>query len=852
MSAPQEIGPYRVVRPLGQGGMGAVYLARDPRLNREVALKVFSGAEARTEYARHQLLNEARAAASFNHPHIASVHDVLDVDGQVAIVFEYVEGETLAERLKRGPLDTETSIRLARQLADALAAAHQHGIVHRDLKPANIVITADGIVKVLDFGVARVMPDGADQASSARTTAAGFVGTIGYAAPEQCLGQSVDARADVFALGVVLYEMLTGRRPFGGGDATEVVRAMLNGDIPPLKSRASGAPLQLHALITSMLAADPSTRPASMREVSDVLSSFVRTEFDFATRPLPRRRAVAMSWVVIAVLTAALVATIALGRRDRAADDGKPPVVAVLPLTNASDDPANAHVAVGVADSLVNRLAGIPSVTVLSRAAVAGAVREARNVAEITSELGATYVVDGTVQQIDQTLRISLNLVRADTSVAWADTVEGPFRSVFELQARLASALAQALSVQLSAADRAHLAQQPTMNPQALSAYWRGRALMDRRDIRGNLEAALRAFDEAIGLDPNYADAYAAKAETLWAQYQDTREPVAAKAAADAANTALRLNPDSAQVRYVLAVTLAGTGDLAGAAEELQRALALRPNFDEARRELGAVLARQGKLDEAIAELRKAIALRPNFWGHYSALGLRLYEGARYDEAVEAFKHVIALQPDNFMGYQQLGTVYQVQGKVDEALEQYQHATTIRPSSGAYSNIGTLHYQRGEYALAAEAYRSAIKLRRNAANHGNLGDALRRLGQTAQARAAYREAIRLANDEVKVNPKDPQAVAMVALYTAKAGEYDAARAQLRSVERLGSTDVNVLVTVASVYALVDEPDRALPLLERAVAQGYRPSVIAQMDEFATLRNSKRFQMLVSEASGRSP
>jgi serine/threonine-protein kinase len=844
MAAPEEIGPYRVERPLGRGGMGAVYLARDPRLDRRVAIKLFSGAEARSTFARYELLTEARAVAAFNHPHIASVHDVLDVDGQVAIVFEFVDGETLAERLRRGPLTVEETTHIALQLIDALGAAHQHGIVHRDLKPANIVITPEGVVKVLDFGVARVTPEGIDNASLAHTTAATFVGTIGYAAPEQCLGQSVDARADIFSLGIVLFEMLTGRRPYTGDNAPTIVQSMLSGKPPHLRTQSGRFSRELDDLIARMLSPEPAKRPANVREVRDVLLPLAPTERVIVVSPARWRRPLVLLVLLAAALTGALVTSIL--RRAPAPAPEKPPVIAVLPLTNASGDAAHDYLAVGVADGLISRLAGVPSVTVLSRTAVADARRRTSDIPKLANELDVTYFVDGSVQQTATAVRITLNLVEPDGAVAWADTAAGPVGSLFDLQTRLASSLAQALSVRLSAADRVTLATQPTMNPEAFAAYSRGRALLDRRDIKGNTQAALAAFDEATKLDANFADAHAGRGEALWDLYLASRNPGLANAAVDAGYLALRLAPNRASVRYSLALTLKGRGELQQAADELQRALALRPNYDDARRELGDVLARQGRVDEAIAEFRAAIALRPNFWAHHNALGISLLRAARYDEAAAAFRRTVELQPDNANAHANLGAAYHFLGRLDDALASYQRAVEIRPSPTAYSNIGNIHHRRGEFAQAVEAYQAALALVPNAAaTHRNLGDAYRRLGRTAEARAAYRNAVRLTQSDLSINPRDPLTNASLAVYAAKAGDWNLARQQLRTVQELATSDVEVLYRVAVVHALANEPEPALDALERAVAGGYSRSEVASDDDFAGLRQHPRFTALVT-------
>ena len=629
---PPEIGPYRVVRPLGQGGMGTVLLAEDPRLSRLVALKTFSGPEARSEAAREHLLSEARAAAGLSHPNIASVHDVLDVDGQVVIVFEFVEGDTLVSRLEKGALPPGTALAIAGQLADALAVAHAQGIIHRDLKPGNIILTADDRPKILDFGIARVMPaDPSASLATAQTTPAMFIGTVGYAAPEQCLGQVVDARADIFSLGVVLFEMLAGTRPFPGDDVTTVMRGMLQTDPPHISDMVPAISPALDSLIMRALSRNPAQRPQTIRELREGLRSIVTDQRPavLISRPRPRSRPMwlAALTIVVALATAGLVRSLILNRSAVAAPAARPPVVAVMPLANASGDGSKDYLAVGIAENLTTRLAGLSSITVLSRSAVADARGRTHELPALAAQLDATYLVDGSVQQVGDQIRVNLSLVRPDASIAWADSVEGPFDAIFSLQTRLASALAQAVVAQLSAADRASLAQQATTSPEALASFWRGKALLERRDIKGNLEAALASYDEAIALDPRFADAYAARGEALWIRYSDARSPADAQAAIEANNAAVTLDPNRAEVRNALAITLAGTGKLDAAIEELHRALALRPTFEDARIQLGRVLARQGKTDEAIAEFKKVSDQRPNYAAPFSAMGSSLYRG---------------------------------------------------------------------------------------------------------------------------------------------------------------------------------------------------------------------------------
>ena len=839
-----DIGPYRLIRPLGQGGMGTVWLAHDTRLGRQVAIKLLAGDSA-SDAGRTQMLREARAAAALTHPHIAGLHDVLDADGSVAIVFEYVEGETLAARLTQGPLPVNVALGIASQLALALATAHEHGIIHRDLKPANVIIAPDGTAKVLDFGVARVLPRGGDGATRAETTVASFVGTVGYAAPEQCLGQSVDARADVFSLGVMLFEMLTGEPPFSG-DLAKVVRAMLSGGAPRVRDRLPSLRVELERLVARMLATDRSQRLGSAREVLGELQALSAPEVPM----LPLRRSgrlVATGFVAATLLMVGAVITMLWPGGPPPLD--RLPVVAVLPLANASGDPGKDYLAVGVADSIVTRLAALPSVTVLSRSAVTEATARGTSIPDLARELDVTFFIDGSVQQMSDGLRMSLTLVERDGAVRWADTVEGPVQTLFALQTRVADALSQALSVQLSAAERASLADQPTSVPAALDAYWRGRALLERRDVRPNADAALTAFEEALELDTRFADAHAARGEALWAKYVLTKEPLYAEQAIRAGNEALRLAPERPQVRYALAVTLSGSGKLPEAAEELQRALVLRPNYDDARRLLGSVLARQGRIDEAVSEFRKAIALRPRYWEHHSALGVELAQAGRYVEAADAFREVVRLRPNSAQGYLNLGFVYYMLDDTNQALEYFRRATALAPNPAAHSNIGAIQHKQGDYAAAVAAYQQSIALRPNShIAHRNLGDALRRLSRGEEAREAYRKALALARAELAVAPSDPRLKAYLAIYLAKLDEPALALDAINEALSIGPDDIQVLFRAGVVHALGGRTEAAIAALRQAVAGGFSRSLIRDDEDLEVLKQLAGFQELTTPTS----
>jgi tetratricopeptide (TPR) repeat protein len=829
--------------------MGAVWLAEDTRLHRQVALKTVRPADAGGAGARERLMREARAAASLNHPHIATVHDVLDHEDQVIIVLEYVDGETLHTRIKRGPLPPPEAVEIAIQIAKALSAAHSHGIVHRDLKPANVIVSEGGHAKVLDFGLARLLDLGSTQTAAARVETAGvigFVGTPGYAAPEQMVSSGVDERADLYALGVVLFEMIGGRRPFPGNDPLQLATTKLSQDAPPLTSTGKLVPAGLERLVAELLERDPADRPASAADVVTRLRDIYGAPGSGALAAARVRRL----WTAIAA--AALIAVLAgfgvweLGRFARPPiDPSAPPVVAVVPLANDSGDPGKDYLAAGIAESLISSLASLPSVTVLSRAAVAEARTRAKDEASMAKDLGATYVVNGSVQESNGTLRISLHLVKPDRTVAWGDSVEGTFDRIFDLQSRLASALGRALSVQVSAAAPARLGEQPTGNPDALAAYYRGRALLERRDIAGNVDAALAAFDEAIRLDDNFAVAAAARGEALWAKYLDVKDPAVAQAAIEAGTLALRKDPDNVQVRFSLALTLAGTGRNAEAMNELQRVLAAQPNHDDARVESARILAGQGRIDDAIVEFNRAIAVRPQYWGHYNALGRSLLQAARYAEAEAAFRKVIELQPDSYIGYAQLGVTLHTLGRYDDALARYERAFELNRNPLILTNIGAIHHVRGDYAKAVAAYRQVLTLRKqDHITERNLGDALRRLGDEAEARAAYGRSADLVRKALEVNPRDLDLLSTLAVLLAKLGQKSAAIAAADQAAAAGPKDPRVLLRQAQVYTLLGSLDAALTSLDRAVANGVSVSRIEDEEDFEPLRKLPRYSAIV--------
>jgi tetratricopeptide (TPR) repeat protein len=850
LHAGADVGPYHILRQLGAGGMGVVWLAEDTRLHRKVALKTVKTADADTTEGRQRLMREARAAAALNHPHIATVHDVLDADGKVIVVFEYVEGDTLSARLQRGGFSIAEAVEIAWQLADALAAAHAQGVIHRDLKPSNVVIGPDGRAKVLDFGIARLVPEGFDMhATVPGTVGGGLVGTPGYAAPEQYLSRNVDGRADLYALGVILYEMIAGRRPFPGHDAVALATSMLRDPAPKLVSSSNvRVPPSLEALVARLLERDPEKRPASGDEVLVELSPLRDTESSpLARRTVLLRRRIPTGVVAAAAIVIALLVGVVARLQWNAMRTGPAsPVLAVLPFANMTGDAANEYLGAGLAESLITSLASAPRITVLSRSAVEESRQQNPDRASFVRALDASYLVTGSVHGAADRLRVTLNLERPDASIAWGDTVEGPLSNLFDLQKRLATLLGDAIADQTPAGERAEPAAAITDSGSAQLAYWRGRALLDRRDLTGNVQAALNEFDAALKADPEFAIAHAALAEAQWQMYLQTNDKAWAERAMNATKRALALEPDRPSVQYSAALASFRAGQYAEARAEVERALALQPTYEDAIRLRARILMQQGDVDGGLAEFRRVMALRPNAVAVYSDMAVALYNASRFEAALEALEKAIALSPASAINLTRAGATAQQLGDTTKALEYYERANTIQPRADTFSNMGTIYYGLGDYAKAAAAYEGSLLIRPTSAiTNRNLGDAYTRLGRAGDARAAYRRAVAQAEAEVSISASDARAIARLAVYQAKAGDDAGAVRSSRRALNLAPKDAYVIHREAIVHAIASRPDQAISAIERAMAHGLATRIVADEEDFTRLRSLPRFAAIIA-------
>ena len=729
LTAGSRLGPYEIVSPLGAGGMGEVYKARDTKLNREVAIKVLPERLAGDPDALQRFEREARAVAALSHPNILAIHDFGDQDGTAYAVTELLEGKTLRERLE-GPLPARKAIEYAVQVAHGLAAAHGKGIVHRDLKPENIFVTDDGRVKILDFGLARQQSpvlSGAPLTEAPTTPAStepGVVlGTVGYMSPEQVRGYAADHRSDVFSFGAVLYEMLTGRRAFRGASAADTMSAVLNAE-PELAPAFSTSEPALTQIVRRCLEKSPGERFQSAQDLAFALASLSSSTRSGTTPrfPIRPRRIAVGSVAALAVLLAAFAVFSRVGGRRHPIDS-----LAVLPFANASADPESEYLSDGITESLINRLSRLPDVRVISRASVFRYKGKDADPTTIARELGVRAVVTGRVTQRGDGLSMAVELVDArDKRQLWGERYDRKLADVITVQEEIAKQISDILRVRLTGEEQARLAKNATANPEAYQAYLKG-FHHARKVTIADLEKGMGYFRQALALDPNYAPAHAGIAYSYIAWLADWYMPAreAFRQGKEAALQTIELDPSLSDGHtYLAMVRFLYDYDWPGAEQEFARAIALNPADANAHHWYAVYLGARGRFDEGGSEIRRALELDPlsietNFLG-----GWRFYFSRRYDEALEQIQHTLDLDPTYFYGHMFLGMCLEQQGRFAEAGASFERARKLTAEAGEtppeiLADLVRSHVQAGDRA-AAERVRGeldALTKRRYVSRH---------------------------------------------------------------------------------------------------------------------------------------
>ncbi|HEY6120100.1 MAG TPA: protein kinase [Pyrinomonadaceae bacterium] len=705
----ESIAHYRIIKKLGAGGMGEVYLALDTKLDRKVAIKVLQPDSLAEENLKRRLLREAQAAAKLDHSNICAVYDVNEADSLTFIVMQYVEGETLAEQMERQPLQLRTALAIAEQAAEGLAEAHTHGIVHRDLKPQNMMMTPRGQLKILDFGLAKQMrsSDSVDFDAPTATllsTPGHVVGTVPYMSPEQLQGDPLDARSDIFSLGVIFYEMLAGKHPFQDKSAAVTLsRIMLSDPIPTEQFRAQVSS-ELQAVLNKMLSKDKVARYQNAQELLIDLrqlparlpandSQLDATSTKQLTAVAPQENLVdrvlsnarRYKWPVLASVLALILLAVAIGRL---ASTDHLDSLAILPFSYASSDPqlmANPdreYLSDGLTESIINNLSQLANLRVIARSSVFRYKGKDLDVQAIGRELNVRALLVGQIRQVGDELTITVELMDIQGNRAiWGDTYQRKTADIQTVQKDIARNVSEKLRLKLTGPDQVQLAKTYTESGEAYEAYLKGRYYWNKRTDEG-FKQATNFFQDAIVKDPKYALAYSGLADcyTLRSDYGFLAPKEGYALAKGAVTLALNIDDSLAEAHTSLASIKAVTDwDWQGAENEYRRAIELNPNYPTAHHWYATQLFVQGRQNEALQEIKKAQQLDPLSLGINKDFAVTLLYARDYDKALEQCRKTLGIEPTFGVMFTYIAQIYELQQKYPEATAELEKAHAASP-----------------------------------------------------------------------------------------------------------------------------------------------------------------------------
>ena len=844
----QTISHYKITDKLGAGGMGVVYKALDLKLERTVALKFLPHEVAISEQDKESLLREARAASALDHPNTGVIYGIEQSgDHQFYIVMGYYEGETLARKLSRGLIPVRESLDLAIQIASGLSAAHARNIIHRDIKPSNIIITNENVVKIVDFGLARVV------ASSSATQSLQISGTLPYMAPEQVLGEPVDQRCDIWALGVIFVEMLTASHPFLRENTAAMTFAILNQPpaaldvIPPLlqpiayralskkpEHRYPNAKEMLADLKTalSQITSSPARTPQEPATLTNAISPRDLKEFvERASTPRwqaagPQQATSRRSlYVTLAVLLFAAASLAVPQVRERLAGmltSSGEKHIAVLPFDNIGNDPSNEVLAAGLMDSLTSKLSNLDAAQ-KSLWVVPSSVVRSRKISDPAAagkELGANLVVKGSIQRQGQDVQMTVNLIDAKTlRQVGSAALEERTGDLAMLQNEAVSRLARLMNINVSAALLRDTGGSAT--PAAYESYLKALGYMQRYDRPGNLDQAISALNSAVQTDPRFALGYAQLGEAYRLKNQVDPNPkwIDQATANCMKSTALDDHLPTAYVTLGRIHIATGKQDLA--LQEFHKALQLDARSADALSGTARANENAGRVAEAEAAYQKAAALRADYWDGYNNLGWFYFRQRRYAEALAQFQHVIQLTPDNAQAYSNLGVVYLTWEKPQEAESAFKKSVALAPSYAVYANLGALYYNQKRYAESALSTEKALQLNdKDFRLWANQTNNYRWLGQNEKALASIQQELKLLEEAAKLQTQDAGVQSELARVYAIVKQRDNAITRIQAALALAPDDPGVLENGGEAYEELGNRREALRYVQKGLQKGY--------------------------------
>lgn len=844
----RTVSHYRIVERLGGGGMGLVYKARDTRLDRDVALKFLPKEWSHEPLLRERFSREARAASALDHPNICTVFDIGETDdGQLFIAMAYCTGPTLKQRIHEGPMALDQAVDLAIQIASALESAHEAGIVHRDIKPANILLTDRDQVKVVDFGLAKLAGE------AAVTREGSVIGTPAYMSPEQATGEEVDGRSDLWALGAVLYEMLTGRRAFAADHEQAILHSILSSDPTPIASMRPDAPPELLRIVRRLLQRDPKLRYQTAGELLSDLRLFRGdpTPAEILTQSMPsmpryRRRFLTHRFLPA---TAAALAVAAAAVLYPTISRGVTRHVLVLPFTCHGESDQEQLVCEGLFETVTARLAGVrqfsASLSVVPTSEVRG--QHISSAGEAHRVFGVDLVIDGGVQWDGGSLRIPLQLVDAERLRQVRSqllTIERT--SNFVLQDRVVAAVLEMLELELDPRAERAVAVGGTTNVEAAQLYLEARGTIGETATQDQLARAMDLYRRAVDLDPSYADALVQLADACHRRYELAVDPIWLDHGLSYARRAVDLGPDLPGAQLVAGRCELARHDYSEAVDRLQRAIELDPLDLKAYTSLWVAYEELGRPELAQQTIDRAVRTRPDDWVTHYDIG-RFFYYERHDpaRAIPYFQRVVELLPDSSIGYSALGGCQFYTGNAVEARTNLERAVAIGSRYDAFANLATLEFYEGRYAEAAELYTQALAMDDSDYQAWNsLGEALRFSGAGVErTRSAYTEAADKVQPRLDADPGNQSLLIDMASFRVQLGNPAEARDLIARATAGKIDDPNLMFSLAAVHEELGDREEALRWIDRAVEAGFPLQVIENYPGFANLILDPRFPTL---------
>lgn len=822
--------------------MGLVYLAKDNKLNRNVALKFLPSHIANDENERKRFRQEAQSAAFLNHPNIAQVYAIEEADDELFIALEYVEGSELKDIIDEDRLTIDEKWELAIEIANGIKAAHDKEILHRDIKSRNIMINVSGNAKIMDFGLAKIA--GSDRITQPGTT----IGTTSYMAPEQLSGEELDSRSDIWSYGVVLYELFTGCLPFEAAYESAIMYAISEKDPVPISERQKEVPERIEYVIYRCLEKNLDTRYSSFSEIISDLTSEQTTS---KTRPSginPGTASPSKSYTKI-LLSTAVVLLLTFGfiyfggnssfnLFGSSVPDKK--YLAVLPIENIGNDPNLDAISIGLAEAFSYRLSELEKYEDSYWVTPAGEIRKEniRSATQANKVFGVNLAISSSIQVLNDSTRLTLELVDAD-NVRRLETAQlmVPSDNWASLEKEGILAMLGMLDIQLNPEINRNLNEGDTSDSEAYELYLRGRAALQMLSSPDSLMQAVNYFERSITIDPEFTLGYSGLGESYWRLYEDTGEISYVGQAENALNQALELNSDLVQVQTLLGFLKSGTGNYEEAAVIFSNALENDPTYTAALRGLARAYDEQGLNEKAVSTYKKAIEIKPDYWQGHHDLAVHYLMKGNYESAIEEFDKVTKITPRNSAAFSNLGAAYLYNGQNNMARDMFIRSMSLEKNVGAANNLAYLYFTDGNYSQAAEMYELVLQEYPNQYQYwGNLAVAYEYSGEDAKSREAYLNAIDKALVQLEVNNRNAELLADLGAYHSDIQDTTQSIEYINRALGIDSESVMVRERAVATFESLGMREEALQWISPAIL-----SNIEAQPELEDLKNDPRYK-----------